>query len=135
MARCYRLLPVAVAVAISVLVLPQLLVLPVLLALMFVAGCLLPDRPVAVASAMAAVFLLPCAVVLAVIGASWFPGGWQVFYPLRFGYPLRFTASPAMLLAVGDLVVQVIYAWGWAVVAAYMGAGTALRLRNRAVAA
>ena len=135
MARGYRLLPVGVAVVVSVLVLPQPFVFPVLLALMFVAGCLSPDRPVAAATAMAAVFLFPCSIVLAVIGASWFPGGWQVFYPLRFGYPLRFAASSAMLLTVGDLVVQILYAWGWAVGAAYMGAGTVLRLRIRAAAA
>ena len=134
MALRYRLLPVGIAVVVTLLVLPQSYMFPSLLLLMFAAGCLAPDRPVAAATATASVFLLPCSIVLGVIGTSWFPGGWQVFYPTTLGYPLRFPTSTATYAMVGDLVVQILYTWGWAVGAAYMGAGIALRLRKRAAA-
>ena len=124
-----------VVVVVSLLVLPQPYVFPVLLAVMFVAGWLSPDHPVAAATAVAAVFLLPCSVILALIGASWFPSGWEAFYPVRFGYPIRFEPFPATWTMVGDLVVGILYTWGWAVGASYMGAGIALRLRNRAAVA
>ncbi len=126
MVRGFRLLPVGVAVVVGVLVVPGPFDFFVLLALLFVAGCLSPDRPVAAATAISAVFLLPCSVLLAVAGASWIIGGWHGTYPLRFEF------APATGLVVGDLVVQLFYTWGWAVVAAYMGAGTVLRRRIRA---
>ncbi len=123
-----RLLPVAVAFVAGVLFVPGLYVWLALLVPMFVAGCLYSDRPVAAATTLMALGYLPCALLLAVLGVSWFTNGW-------FGYlPLRFNLSPATLLLVGDLVVELFYTWGWAVVAAYMGAGVILRRRIRAAA-
>ena len=126
MVQGYRLAPVGVAVVVGVLVVPAPFDFLVLLGLMFVAGCLSPDRPVAAATAITAVILLPGSVLLAVVGASWFVRDWHGYYPLRFD------VAPVTLLVAGDLIVAIFSLWGWAVVAAYMGGGTVLRLRIRA---
>ena len=128
MARGSTLLLVAMAYVAGLLFVPGLYGWLVLLVSMFVAGCLFPDRPVASATTVTALSLVPCALVLVVTGASWFTSGWHGYYPLRLDL------SPTALLVAGDLVVSVIYTWGWAVVAAYMGAGAVLRWRIRAAA-
>ena len=126
MGQGYRLVPVGLAVVVAVLVVPGPFDFLVLLVLMFVAGCLSADRPVAAATAITAVILLPCSVLLAVVGASWFARDWHGYYPLRFD------VAPVTLYAAGDLIVGIFTVWGWAVVAAYMGAGIVLRRRIRA---
>ncbi len=126
MSRNPRLLPVAVAVAAGLLFVPGSWAWLVLLVSMFVAGCLIPDRPVAVSTAMTALGLFPCALLLAITGASWITSGWHGIYPLRLD------SWPGALFVAGDLTVRVIVTWGWAVFAAYMGAGIALRRRLRA---
>jgi hypothetical protein len=122
----FKLLPVAVAYMAGVLLLPGVLAWLVLLASLFVAGCLFPARPVAAATSVTGLTLVPCALLLAFTEVSWFTSGWHRYYPVKL------ELEPATLFGVGDLLVRAFTTWGWAVVAAYMGAATVLRRKLQA---
>ena len=116
-----------VAAAVGSVLLPEWSWILILLALMFVVGWLSPEHPVAAATVLTGVMVLPCVVVLDARAAFWFTG---------YGYNLRsFDLVPAYLLVVADFAVNIVVTWGWMVFSAYMGAGIALRLRKRAAAA
>ena len=126
MGRGSGLLLVAVAAVAGLVLLPESLGIWILLVLMFVAGWLSPEHPVATATALAGLCFVPGFVLLVLNADSWFTHYWH-------GYnPLSFDLVPALLLVAVDLVVNVLVSWGWMVFAAYMGAGIALRLRIRA---
>ncbi len=125
MLRDARPLLVAAVYVAGVALAPGLFALLVLLASLFVAGCLFPERPVAAATMVTVLGLLPCAVLLAFLGFSGFAGSWYSAYPVEFELAL---ISP---WAIGDLIVRAFATWGWAVVAAYMGAGVVFRVRIR----
>lgn len=94
----------------------------------FGASWLFPEHPVAVATVVTGLGLLPGFVVLFVSADAWFAHYWGGFNPLSFDW------APAFLLVAADLVVNLVVCWGWMVFVAYMGAGMALRRRLRAAA-
>ena len=120
-------LAVGFAVVAGALVLP-LWCTGLLLLLLFLAGWLSPDHPVAVATAMTAMGLGGSVVRLAVTGEHWVFNDWHGRYPLEFDFPL------GALFVGGDFVVEILSVWGWAVFMAYIGAGIAVRRRIRTAA-
>ena len=119
------LLLVALAALAGIVLLPEWLGILILLVLVFVAAWLFPEHPVITATALAALTLLPGIVLLIMNADSWFTHYWD-------GYNLlSFDLVPAFLLVAMDFFVNILVAWGWMVFVAYMGAGIALRLRNR----
>ena len=123
-----RLLAVGFAVVALVLVCPVTFVGLPFLVLLFLAGWLSPDRPVAAASALTALGLLASVARLAVTGEHWLSNNWHGYYAPDLDLSL------AALLVAGDLLVEMFRVWGWAVFMAYMAAGIALRRRIRIAA-
>ena len=129
MSRGPRLLLLVAVTAMAGIVLPEWMGILIVPGLVFIAGWLFPEHPVASATAVAAFTILPGVVMLIVGADSWFTHHWD-------GYNLlSFALTPAYLLVAADFAVNILVAWGWLVFAAYMGAGIALRLQKRAAAA
>ena len=119
------LLLVALATLAGIVLLPEWLGILILPVMVFLAAWLFPEHPVITATALTALTVLPGIVLLIVNADSWFTHYWD-------GYNLlSFDLVPAFLLVATDFFVNILVAWGWMVFVAYMGAGTALRLRNR----
>lgn len=123
-----KLLLVAVAAAAGILVLPAWLGGLIVLGSVCGASWLFAEHPVAVATVVTGLGLLPGLVVLFVRADSWLTHYWDGFNPLSFDW------APAFLLVAADLVVNLVVCWGWMAFVAYMGAGMALRRRLRAAA-
>ena len=121
-----KLLLVAMAAVAGIVLLPAWLGGLIVLGSVFVASWLFPEHPVAVATVVIGLGLLPGFVILFVSADSWFTYYWDGFNLISFDW------APAFLLVAADLVVNLLVCWGWMVFVAYMGAGIALRLRLRA---
>ena len=135
MRRRFKLLAIAVTVPVCVLAVPGSVAVVPLIILGFSAGFLVPDRPVAAGSLMAAVFFAPSILLGATwfffspsvsLGAIWFADQWHRYYPLTLNKSL------ATLIVIGNIAVGYLAVWGWAVFLGYMGAGVALRRQLRA---